>query len=179
MLPLFLNLTGRQVVLVGDGQVADAKRRLLVEAGARLRIVHPDAFSPSDLDDAWLVVTTADAATNRAVALAAEERRVFVNAADDPAHATAYLSGVVRRGGVTVAISTEGAAPGLTGLLREALDAVLPEELEEWVDEARRQRSVWRHDHVPMDARRPRLLEALNRLYAAPAGLPEADGNPD
>ncbi len=60
---------------------------------------------------------------------AAEARRVFVNAVDDPANATAFLSGVVRRDGVTVAISTSGDAPGLTALLREALDAILPRDL--------------------------------------------------
>ena len=48
----------------------------------------------------------------------------------DPAHATAYLGGVVRREGVTIAISTDGRAPALAGLLREALDAWLPVDLD-------------------------------------------------
>ena len=52
---------------------------------------------------------------NREVAAAAEERRLFVNAVDDPAHASLYLGGVVRRGGVTAAISTDGRAPALAG----------------------------------------------------------------
>ena len=71
------------------------------------------------------------------VADAAEGRRVFVNAVDDPANASAFLSGVVRRDGVTLAISTSGAAPALTALLREGLDAVLPQDLA-IVDVARR-----------------------------------------
>ena len=99
------------------------------------------------------------------MARAADERRIFVNAVDDPANATAFLSGVVRRDGVTVAISTSGDAPALTGLLREALDAVLPRDLASWIDEARRQRGIWRRDGVPMESRRPLLLDALNRLY--------------
>ena len=56
-------------------------------------------------------------------------------------HATAYLGGVVRRDGVTIAISTDGRAPALAGLLREALDAWLPRELDAWMkasDDARR-----------------------------------------
>jgi siroheme synthase-like protein len=165
MLPLFLKLTGRRVVLVGDGPVADAKRRLLLAAGADVVEVAPAHFQPRHLDDAWLVVTTADAEVNGVVAHAAEARRIFVNAADDPPHATAYLSGVVERGGITIAISTEGLAPGLTGLLREALDEVLPTDVASWVDEARRERAAWRRDQVPLDARRPLLLDALNRLY--------------
>ena len=102
---------------------------------------------------------------NRQVAAAAERRRIFVNAVDDPANASAYLSGVVRRDGVTLAISTSGAAPALTGLLREGLDQVLPQDLRAWLEEARQQRVIWRRDHVPMEERRPRLLEALNQLY--------------
>ena len=67
---------------------------------------------------------------------AAEERRVFVNAVDDPVNATAFLTGVVRRSDVTIAISSEGRAPALTSLLREALDAVLPRDLGAWLAEA-------------------------------------------
>ncbi len=83
---------------------------------------------------------------NREVAAAAETRRLFVNAVDDPANASAFLSGVVRRDGVTLAISTSGDAPALTALLREALDAVLPRELGAWIEEARAERAEWRRE---------------------------------
>lgn len=183
LLPLFLHVSGRRVVLVGGGPVAASKLGQLLAAGADVIVVAPDVhpeieaagvtiarrgFAPADLDDAWLVVAAATPEVNRAVAAAAEARRLFVNAVDDPANASAYLSGVVRRDGVTLAISTSGDAPGLTALLREALDAVLPRELGEWVGEARRQRQTWRRDGVPMAERRPLLLDALNRLYDRP-----------
>ena len=108
---------------------------------------------------------------NRAVADAAAGRQLFVNAVDDPANASAFLGGVVRRAGVTVAISTDGAAPAIAGLLREGIDALLPEDLDAWMAEAARQREAWRAGGVPMDERRPRLLEALNRLYEAAASV--------
>src|SRR5215470_6950701 len=184
LLPLFLNLAGRRVLLVGGGPVAAAKLRQLLASAANIHVVSPEVvddiertgassavtisrreFTSSDLDDAWLVVAAATPEVNREVAEAAEARRIFVNAVDDPANATAFLSGVVRRGGVAMAISTNGEAPALAGLLREALDAVLPTDLQAWMDEARRQRVVWRRDGVPMEKRRPLLLEALNRLY--------------
>jgi siroheme synthase-like protein len=76
-----------------------------------------------------------------------------------------YLGGVVRRDGVTLAISTDGAAPALAGLLREALDFMLPADLARWNDRARDIRASWRARGVPMEARRPELLEALNALY--------------
>jgi uroporphyrin-III C-methyltransferase/precorrin-2 dehydrogenase/sirohydrochlorin ferrochelatase len=87
-----------------------------------------------------------------------------------------YLGGVVRRGGVTLGISTDGAAPALAGLLREALDALLPQDLETWSARARELRRSWRDRRIPMEARRPELLEALNALYVSPemlTGAPE------
>jgi uroporphyrin-III C-methyltransferase/precorrin-2 dehydrogenase/sirohydrochlorin ferrochelatase len=123
------------------------------------------AFVDSDLDGAWWVVAAAPPEVNRAVGAAAESRRVFVNAVDDPRHATAYLGGVVRRDDVTVAISTNGRAPALAGLLREALDAWLPADLARWLaasDEARRR---WKRAGTPMERRRGLLLDILNRMY--------------
>jgi len=81
------------------------------------------------------------------------------------------------RDGVTVAVSTEGRAPALAGLLREALEAVIPEDVATWVEEARRLRERQKAEGVPLARRRPLLLEALNRLYASrsvePAGPAE------
>jgi uroporphyrin-III C-methyltransferase/precorrin-2 dehydrogenase/sirohydrochlorin ferrochelatase len=182
LLPLFVNLAGRRVVLVGGGPVAAAKLTPLLAASADVQVIAPQVhedivaagvavarreFTDADLDAAWLVVAAAPPEVNRRVAAAAALRHVFVNAVDDPGNASAFLSGVVRRDGVTLAISTSGDAPGLTALLREALDAVLPPDLGVWVREARRQRVAWKKNGVPMSARRPLLLEALNRLYPA------------
>jgi len=183
LLPVFLNLAERRVVLVGGGRVAAAKLPALVSARAAVTVVAPEVdaqiarsgaaivrrrFEPRDLDGAWLVVAAATREVNAQVARAAARRRVFVNAVDDPANASAFLGGVVRRDGVTIAISTNGHAPALSGLLREAIDAVLPRQLGAWLDEARRQRVIWRRGNVPMEKRRPLLLRALNRLYRRP-----------
>jgi uroporphyrin-III C-methyltransferase/precorrin-2 dehydrogenase/sirohydrochlorin ferrochelatase len=180
LLPLFLTVAGRRIVLVGGGRVAAAKLPPLVSTGADVRVVAPEVrreiadtgvsierreFRPADLDGAWLAVAAATPAVNREVARAAEERRIFVNAVDDPRHATAYLGGVVRRDGVTVAISTDGAAPALAGLLREAIDAVLPGDLDAWMACAQEARRDWLARGVPMAERRPLLLEALVALY--------------
>jgi len=181
MFPAFLDFRARRVVVVGGGPVAASKIGALVEAGADVTVVAPEVvpaierpgvtvvrrpFEESDLDGAWWVVAAAPTDVNRRVRTAADARRVFVNAVDDPAHATAFLGGVVQRDGVTVAISTDGRAPALAGLLREAIDAWLPARLDEWLaasDEARRR---WKAERVPMEERRPQLLETLNDLYA-------------
>ena len=180
MYPAFLRLTGRKVVLVGGGRVAAGKLHGLIAEGATVTVVAPEIrseleqpgvvlerrrFQDTDLDGAWYVVAAAPPEVNRQVLVAAERRQLFVNAVDDPPNATAYAGGVVRRDGVTIAISTDGRAPALAGLLREALDAWLPGDLDEWMSAADEARRRWKQDGVPMEQRRPMLLETLNRLY--------------
>jgi uroporphyrin-III C-methyltransferase / precorrin-2 dehydrogenase / sirohydrochlorin ferrochelatase len=180
LFPIFLKLEGRRVLVVGGGPMAASKAASLVAAGADVSVVAPDvcdaiqqlpvavarrAFRESDLAGAWFVVAAAPPEVNRAVTEAATVRCLFVNAVDDPAHATAYTGGVVKRGPVTIAISTSGQAPALAGLLREAVDNWLPPDLEVWVADAIRQREEWKRDGVPMEARRGQLLERLNELY--------------
>jgi siroheme synthase-like protein len=148
LLPIFVTLAGRRVLLVGGGTVAAAKLRQLQAVGADVVVVAPRVheeivrsgvlvqrrpFEAADVEGVWFVVAAATPEVNQAVAAAAEAKRLFVNAVDDPPNASAFLSGVVRRADVTVAISTSGDAPALAGLLREALDAVLPEDLDKWM----------------------------------------------
>ncbi len=178
--PVFLKLADRPVLLVGGGTVAASKLGALRRAGARITVVAPKVapeivrsgvrvirrrFRAADLDRQWFVVSAATPPVNRQVARAAARRRVFVNAVDDPAPATAYLGGVLRRAGVTIVVSTDGEAPALAGLLREAIDAVLPRDLDKWMTTARRVRRRWKAEGVPMPERRPQLLVALNGLY--------------
>lgn len=179
--PAFLRLGGRSALLVGGGAVAAAKLQALLAAGARVTVVAPRiapdfeqpgvelrrrAFEPADLDAQWFAVAAATPAVNREVAAAAEERHIFVNAADDVASASAWLGGVVRKDGVTLAVSTEGRAPALAGLLREALESLLPEDLAAWTAIAAQQREAWKAQRVPMADRRPLLLRALIQRYA-------------
>jgi uroporphyrin-III C-methyltransferase/precorrin-2 dehydrogenase/sirohydrochlorin ferrochelatase len=186
--PAFLDLASRTVVVVGGGPVAASKIESLLSAGARVTVVAPSIhpgieragveivrreFRDEDLDGAWWVVAAAPPAVNRQVNAAAEARRVFVNAVDDPQHATAYLGGVVRRDGITIAISTDGRAPALAGLLREALDGFLPREIDAWLNASDGARKLWRAEKTPMDARRPQLLAILNRLYADRQRIPD------
>ena len=192
MYPVFLKLTGRRVLLVGGGPVAAAKLTGLLADGAHVTVVAPEirpelhqpgvtiakrAFVPADLDGAWYVVAAAPAEINKQVLEAAEQRQVFVNAVDDPAHASAYAGSVVRRAGVTIAFSTDGRAPALAGLLREALDAWLPADLDAWMVASDAARREWKRSRVPMEERRPMLLETLNRLYEnkSPDQLPTSN----
>lgn len=184
LFPVFLKLGGRRVLLVGGGLVAAGKLRGLLEAGARVRVVAPDIadeiaragveiarrpFAPADLDGVRFVVAAAPPDVNRLVARAADARGIFVNAVDDVESASAYAGAVLRRAGLTVAISTDGVAPALAGLAREALDALLPDDLDDWMTAARTARRQWLADGVPMALRRPLLLRKLVAIYDARA----------
>ncbi|MEX1127550.1 MAG: bifunctional precorrin-2 dehydrogenase/sirohydrochlorin ferrochelatase [Vicinamibacterales bacterium] len=189
MFPVFLKLGGRRVLLVGGGGVATGKLRALLEAGADVTVVSPvisagiaaapvtaarRPFEPSDLDGVCYVVAAAPREVNAEVAREAALRGIFVNAVDDVENASAYAGAILRRGGVTIALSTDGDAPALAGLLREGLEALLPEDLDGWMTCAREARRRWLANGVPMERRRPLLLDALIGLYrrrsAAAAG---------
>ena len=182
LLPLFVTLSGRPVLVVGGGAVAASKIATLVSTGAAITVVAPTivesivqagvrteqrAFRETDLEGVWFVVAAATPGVNAEVARAAEVRRVFVNAVDDPPNATAYLGGVVRRSDATIAISTGGRAPALAGLLREGLDAILPadEVVAGWLAQGDALKRQWRSAGVPMADRRPQLAEAIATRY--------------
>lgn len=141
--PVNLLLTGRRCVVVGGGRIATRKIEALLDAGANVHVVAPElgdevralrdtgrvttderAFAPSDLDGAWLATAaTNDPAVNRAVSEAGEARRVWVNAADDPANCSFTLMSVVRQGDLVVAIGTGGRSPALATYLKDHVTA--------------------------------------------------------
>ena len=147
LFPLFVELEGRPCVVLGGGAVAERKVEGLLAAGAVVTVVSP-ALSPAlatlaaagriahvvrsytegDLAGAALAfAATDDGGVNAAVALEGRARGVWVNAADDPAHCDAILPAVVRRGAVTVAVSTGGASPALARAVRQRIEAALPD----------------------------------------------------
>jgi siroheme synthase-like protein len=178
--PVFLKLAGRKVLLVGGGKVARTKLGALLAAKAIVTVVAPQIlpeivgrgvrcvrrpFRASDLAGAWYVVSAAPPHVNRHVERVARKRHLFVNAVDDARQASSYLGGVVRKGCVTLAISTQGRLPALAGLLREALAALIPDDIEQWLAVGQAARQKWDVDRVPHAQRRPLLLRALNELY--------------
>ena len=184
LFPAFLRLTGKRVLVVGAGPVAASKLKALVDAEADITVVapvvHPDIeaeavtihrrpFEVSDLDGVWYVVAAAPPEVNRAVSAAAAARHLFVNAVDDPPNASVYLGAIVKREDVILAISTSGRAPALAGLLREGLDRLLPADLDTWLRVADDERVRWKANGIPMEARRPELLRALNAIYVGRA----------
>jgi uroporphyrin-III C-methyltransferase/precorrin-2 dehydrogenase/sirohydrochlorin ferrochelatase len=143
--PLFADLAGRQVLVVGGGVVGERKAAALLEAGARVAVGAPDLtpalhgwaregrvqwhaglFEEHWIEDVWLVIAATDDASlhHRIVALA-EPRRLFVNVVDDAERSSFHVPAVIDRAPVTIAISSGGHAPMMARLLRERLELLI------------------------------------------------------
>lgn len=147
--PVFFDLEGQAVLVVGGGEVALRKVTLLERTGAAITLVAPDVapelleraaagqltlrqreFLPADLDGARLViVATARRAVNRWIANLSEARAIPVNVVDDKEASRFIVPAIIDRDPVLVAISTAGTSPVLARRLRERLEAVLPKRL--------------------------------------------------
>jgi uroporphyrin-III C-methyltransferase/precorrin-2 dehydrogenase/sirohydrochlorin ferrochelatase len=145
--PLFLDLNDRKAVVVGGGEEALRKVRLLLKTKARVSVIAPALheelashlkegritwparhFAPTLLDDAALVYS-ADDDLHQDVAAAARDRAIPVNAVDDAALSTFITPSIVDRDPVVVAIGTEGTSPVLGMGLRSKIEALLPQAL--------------------------------------------------
>ncbi|MDM5122485.1 siroheme synthase CysG [Aeromonas rivipollensis] len=148
-LPIFCRLDNKPVLLVGGGEVAARKARLLLDAGARLTLVSPTLdpelatlaadseiewlateFEPAQLAGKWLVVAATDRReVNALVYQSANLARIFANVVDDPKRSSFIMPSIIDRSPLMVAISSGGKAPVLARLLREKLEALLPQHL--------------------------------------------------
>jgi uroporphyrin-III C-methyltransferase/precorrin-2 dehydrogenase/sirohydrochlorin ferrochelatase len=176
--PLFIKLKDRPVLLVGGGDAAAAKLRLLAAAGATCTVVAPDfsadllkaasdaqailqnrEFQADDVDGQQLVFSAhEDEAMDRRVVAAAKARNVLVNVVDRPEMTDLVMPAVVDRDDVVVAISTNGAAPVLARKIRAAIESVLPHRIGRLAAFARHFRSAV-HDRLGDAVARRRFWE--------------------
>jgi len=141
--PLFLDLSGQRAVVIGGGKVAARKVRSLLKAGAAVTVISPAALTAlrrmkgvcwiprayrvGDLRGARIVIAaTDDLDVNRQVCAEAKRRRLLVNCAAPPEAGNFIVPSVVRRRGVTIAISTGGVSPARAKELRQRLEKLLP-----------------------------------------------------
>ena len=141
--PVYLNLRGRRCVIVGGGTVAEGKIARLLDSGAEICVVSPDAtpgirqfvadgavrweervYRPGDLEGAFIAIAATNVReVNRRIFEEANQRGVMLNAVDDPPNCSFIAPSIVQRGPVTLAISTGGVSPALARKLRESLQA--------------------------------------------------------
>lgn len=192
MFPILLNLSGKLVVVVGGGAVGLRKLAAVLESGASVRLIDPrpfpnlppnvshiaEAYRAEHLDGAALAFACATPEVNAAVVADCRARGLWVNTATSPAEGDFTLPAVVRRGELTLAVSTGGASPALARRIREKLEAEFDDAFAEWVRVLAEVRTEVLAK-VADEARRRELLEGfadwtwLERLRAegAPAVL--------
>ncbi|MBZ9667724.1 siroheme synthase CysG [Pseudomonas sp. LMG 31766] len=143
-LPLFHKLQGRQVLVIGGGEVALRKARLLSDAGAVLRVVAPDirselralagpggiflrGYASSDLQGIALVIAaTDDVPLNAQISADAQALGIPVNVVDAPALCSVIFPAIVDRSPLIVAVSSGGDAPVLARLIRAKIETWIP-----------------------------------------------------
>lgn len=143
--PIFLDLKNRLCLLVGGGEVATRKGRMLAKAGARLRVVAPEVsaelrelvakggelllreYETADLNDCVLAIAaTDDEPLNARISADAQARKLPVNVVDSPALCSYITPAIIDRSPLVVAISSGGEAPVLARLIRAKLEALIP-----------------------------------------------------
>lgn len=146
-LPIYMNLRQRRVLVVGGGEVAARKVALLNQAGAEVVVVAPDLgrtlgemhqsgavtwmqreFEPLDLAGDWTLIyaATDQSEVNRQVSDEAKKRNLAVNVVDNPELCTFIMPAIVDRSPVIAAVSTGGASPVLSRLIRARLESTVP-----------------------------------------------------
>ena len=149
--PIFVEMNKRRCLVIGGGSVGERKIAGLLEAGAIVTVVSPDVtenvarwskdkiihliarrYQPGDLSGYQLAfVATGDHEVNAAIFEEGRRLNVWVNSADDPSRCDFILPSVLRRGDLTVAVSTGGASPALARTIREELEMHLSKEYEQ------------------------------------------------
>ncbi len=178
--PIFLELGGRRVVLVGGGAVAARKAASLLEAGARLVIV---AYKPSEaildlctrhgaelirakyskqyIAEAVLVIAaTDDPEVNEQVYKDCQELEILCNVVDEPSLCDFFVPAVVKRGDLQIAVGTGGYSPAYAGHLRKKLETIFTEEHGQFLAELERVRREI-IDQIPEAADRKTILGKL------------------
>lgn len=154
LFPMFVKLDGRLCVVVGAGRIATQKLESLLESGADVRIVAPEAspeiqefarsgrlswipaeFHAGHLAGALLVIAaTGNPAVNEIVFRAAQQRGVLCNSVDEPERCDFYYPAVVHRGDLQIAISTAGKSPALAQRLRKELEEQFDSSYISWLN---------------------------------------------
>lgn len=140
--PVFLDLQGKSVALIGGGAVAERKALTLLACGARVTVISPALtkklsslaqagairhrrrrWRPADIKEPFLILaTTNDRKANAEIARRAHADSRLVNVADDPARCNVIAPSVVARGDLIIAVSTSGKSPALARRIRRELE---------------------------------------------------------
>ena len=153
--PIFLKVSNLKILIVGGGNVALEKLTFLLKSSPNAQVemvspmfreetiqlaknshvvMHKDSYNPTYLEGKHMVVATTDqVAVNEQVYHDCRERSILVNVADNPPFCDFYMGGIVTKGNVKVAISTNGKSPTTAKRLRQFFEDVIPENIDDLV----------------------------------------------
>jgi siroheme synthase-like protein len=182
--PIFLDLRDRPVVVIGGGRVGERKIEALIEAGAHVTVISPEVtarirrwaeagrvrleqrpYQAGDLRGARVAyVAIGDPEANRAAREEADAEGVWLNVADEPALCDFFAPAVVRRGHLTVAISTGGTSPALAARLRKKLERDLGPEYADILEKLADLRARGRAERRPLSAVRDEIEHLIDEV---------------
>ncbi|HGO8753623.1 TPA: siroheme synthase CysG [Neisseria meningitidis] len=185
--PIFANLSGRPVLVVGGGSVAARKISLLLDAGAQVRVVAnqlnaelsalaaenkilwlAEEFRAEHIRTVFLIIAaSSDQALNRRVFQLAESCQKPVNVVDDRDYCSFIFPSIINRNPIQIAVSSSGSAPVLARLLREKLEALLPPSLGDMAEISGRWRDAVKAKLKSVTERRRFWEKQFNGRFAA------------
>lgn len=197
LFPMYIKLAGREVLVVGAGAVGESKVGSLLETGARIRVVAPQAservrgwaeageirleerrFRPADLKGAFLVVAaTSSRRLNELIFSEAQRRRILCNVVDVPDLCDFFYPAVVRRGDLQIAISTAGQSPLLAQRIRQDLEQQFGPAYAAWLARLGKMRRKVLSSDLPAERKRDLLKALITREeFSATQALPIVKG---
>ena len=170
--PVFLDIAGKPVVIIGGGNIAHQKMENLLKAGANVTVISPELndemaallaagrfrhikreYEPGDLEGYLIAfVATDDRSANATVTAEGRERRVWVNAVDDPPNCDFIMPGIAQQGDLVIAISTSGTSPAMARKMREEIEAFLTEDYAQMLTLAAEVRAELRERNILVDS---------------------------
>ena len=172
--PVMLDVRGRKALVIGGDAVAAEKAASLSLSGAQVTVqcdtfapevlalheqqkitLHKKAYAPGDLAGAFVVVATSthDPALTEAIWQETQQRGQLVNIVDVPARCNYIVPSILRRGQLTIAVSTEGASPSIAKRVRQQLEGLFPSAYDAYLQLASAARALLREANVPYDRR--------------------------
>ncbi len=186
MFPMYVDLKGKQCLIVGGGEVAYRKAEILLRFDADITIVAPElcssiielneqekiiihrrTYTENDIRGAYLVVAaTSSTEVNELVYNDAVKNNIPVNVVDDPEKCKFIFPSVVKRGPLTIGISTSGAYPALSKKIRKISEEIFPETYSEIVEMLADFRSRVRKNSLTQPEKEKELRNVLEEFYS-------------
>jgi siroheme synthase-like protein len=183
--PFYMNIDNKKWLIVGGGTVAAGRFSRLLEftdkitvmspeissditdkAGGTVRLIRSE-YDPSFLKDADIcLAATSNHELNRKIAMDCRALNILVNASDDPKFCDFIFPAVLKKGNLTVSVSTGGSSPRFASLLRDRISDIIPDGTEEILDKMMEIRRVLSNDRFEGDERKKVLKNALDILIA-------------